>query len=91
MRKSFLTFMLTLLTGVLFAQQPLDEPLSNLDTKLRVETRQEIRRIQKETGVTAIFVTHDQEEAMSISDQIVLMKDGAIEQVSPPTDMYLIL
>ena len=67
----------------------LDEPLSNLDTKLRVETRQEIRRIQKETGVTAIFVTHDQEEAMSISDQIVLMKDGAIEQVSPPTDMYL--
>ena len=67
----------------------LDEPLSNLDTKLRVETRQEIRRIQKETGVTAIFVTHDQEEAMSISDQIVLMKDGAIEQVSTPTDMYL--
>ena len=67
----------------------LDEPLSNLDTKLRVETRQEIRRIQKETGVTAIFVTHDQEEAMSISDQIVLMKDGAIKQVSTPTDMYL--
>ena len=67
----------------------LDEPLSNLDTKLRVETRQEIRRIQKETGVTAIFVTHDQEEAMSVSDQIVLMKDGAIEQVSTPTDMYL--
>ena len=67
----------------------LDEPLSNLDTKLRVETRQEIRRIQKETGVTDIFVTHDQEEAMSISDQIVLMKDGAIEQVSTPTDMYL--
>ena len=67
----------------------LDEPLSNLDTKLRVETRQEIRRIQKETGVTAIFVTHDQEEAMSISDEIVLMKDGAIEQVSTPTDMYL--
>ena len=56
----------------------LDEPLSNLDTKLRVETRQEIRRIQKETGVTAIFVTHDQEEAMCISDEIVLMKDGAI-------------
>ena len=67
----------------------LDEPLSNLDTKLRVETRQEIRRIQKETGVTAIFVTHDQEEAMCISDEIVLMKDGAIQQVSSPTDIYM--
>lgn len=67
----------------------LDEPLSNLDTKLRVETRQEIRRIQKETGVTAIFVTHDQEEAMSISDQIVLMKDGAIQQISTPSEIYL--
>lgn len=67
----------------------LDEPLSNLDTKLRVETRQEIRRIQKETGVTAIFVTHDQEEAMSISDEIVLMKDGAIQQVSTPSEIYL--
>lgn len=67
----------------------LDEPLSNLDTKLRVETRQEIRRIQKETGVTAVFVTHDQEEAMSISDQIILMKDGKIQQVSTPTDIYM--
>ena len=67
----------------------LDEPLSNLDTKLRVETRQEIRRIQKETGVTAIFVTHDQEEAMCISDEIVLMKNGAIQQVSSPSDIYL--
>ena len=67
----------------------LDEPLSNLDTKLRVETRQEIRRIQKETGVTAIFVTHDQEEAMSISDEIVLMKDGAIQQISSPSDIYM--
>ncbi len=67
----------------------LDEPLSNLDTKLRVETRQEIRRIQKETGVTAIFVTHDQEEAMSISDEIVLMKDGAIQQIAAPSDIYL--
>lgn len=67
----------------------LDEPLSNLDTKLRVETRQEIRRIQKETGVTAIFVTHDQEEAMSISDQIILMKDGTIQQVSTPTELYM--
>ena len=68
----------------------LDEPLSNLDTKLRVETRQEIRRIQKETGVTAIFVTHDQEEAMSISDEIVLMKDGAIQQISSPSDICCI-
>ncbi|MCF0186441.1 MAG: ABC transporter ATP-binding protein, partial [Bacteroidaceae bacterium] len=67
----------------------LDEPLSNLDTKLRVETRQEIRRIQKETGVTAIFVTHDQEEAMSISDEIVLMKSGQIQQVSTPSDIYM--
>lgn len=67
----------------------LDEPLSNLDTKLRVETRQEIRRIQKETGVTAIFVTHDQEEAMCISDEVVLMKDGAIQQISSPSDMYM--
>lgn len=67
----------------------LDEPLSNLDTKLRVETRQEIRRIQKETGVTAIFVTHDQEEAMCISDEIVLMKDGSIQQFSSPSDIYM--
>ncbi|MGL5675067.1 MAG: ABC transporter ATP-binding protein [Cellulosilyticaceae bacterium] len=67
----------------------LDEPLSNLDTKLRVETRQEIRRIQQETGVTAVFVTHDQEEAMSISDQIILMKDGTIQQISTPTEIYM--
>lgn len=67
----------------------LDEPLSNLDTKLRVETRQEIRRIQKETGVTAIFVTHDQEEALSISDEVILMNKGKIEQVSTPKDMYM--
>ena len=58
-------------------------------TKLRVETRQEIRRIQKETGVTAIFVTHDQEEAMCISDEIVLMKDGDIQQISSPSDIYM--
>ena len=67
----------------------LDEPLSNLDTKLRVETRHEIRRIQKETGVTAIFVTHDQEEALSISDEVILMNEGKIEQVSAPKDMYM--
>lgn len=67
----------------------LDEPLSNLDTKLRVETRQEIRRIQKETGVTAIFVTHDQEEALSISDEVILMNYGRIEQISGPKEMYM--
>ena len=59
----------------------LDEPLSNLDARLRLQTREEIRRIQKETGITTVFVTHDQEEAMSISDQIVLMKDGVLQQL----------
>ena len=54
----------------------MDEPLSNLDARLRLQTREEIRRIQKATGITTIFVTHDQEEAMSISDMIVVMKDG---------------
>ena len=55
----------------------LDEPLSNLDARLRLQTREEIRKIQQETRVTTVFVTHDQEEAMSISDQIVVMKDGS--------------
>ena len=54
----------------------LDEPLSNLDARLRLQTREEIRRIQKETKITTVFVTHDQEEAMSISDMIVVMKFG---------------
>jgi len=66
----------------------LDEPLSNLDAKLRLEMRSEIRRIQQETGVTTIFVTHDQEEAMSITDEIVLMKNGSIQQVTTPQKMY---
>ena len=66
----------------------LDEPLSNLDARLRLQTREEIRRIQKETGITTIFVTHDQEEAMSISDMIVVMKDGEIQQVGKPQDVY---
>ncbi len=66
----------------------LDEPLSNLDARLRLQTREEIRRIQKETKVTTIFVTHDQEEAMSISDQIVVMKDGAIHQIGKPQEVY---
>ncbi len=66
----------------------LDEPLSNLDARLRLQTREEIRRIQRETGITTIFVTHDQEEAMSISDLIVVMKSGVIHQVGKPQEVY---
>jgi multiple sugar transport system ATP-binding protein len=66
----------------------LDEPLSNLDARLRLQTREEIRRIQKETGITTIFVTHDQEEAMSISDVIVVMKLGVVQQVGKPQEIY---
>jgi len=66
----------------------LDEPLSNLDARLRLKTREEIRRIQRETGVTTIFVTHDQEEAMSISDLIIVMKEGGIQQVGSPQEVY---
>ncbi len=66
----------------------LDEPLSNLDARLRLQTREEIRRIQRSTGVTTIFVTHDQEEAMSISDLIIVMKDGLIHQVGKPQEVY---
>ncbi|MBR5453706.1 MAG: ABC transporter ATP-binding protein [Clostridia bacterium] len=66
----------------------LDEPLSNLDARLRLQTREEIRRIQKETGITTVFVTHDQEEAMSISDLIIVMKDGVIQQIGEPQSVY---
>lgn len=66
----------------------LDEPLSNLDARLRLQTREEIRRIQKETGITTIFVTHDQEEAMSISDMIIVMKEGMVQQIGKPQDIY---
>ena len=66
----------------------LDEPLSNLDARLRLQTREEISRIQKETQITTIFVTHDQEEAMSISDEIVVMKDGVVQQIGKPQDVY---
>ena len=66
----------------------LDEPLSNLDARLRLQTREEIRRIQKETGITTVFVTHDQEEAMSISDLIVVMKLGVVQQVGKPQEVY---
>lgn len=66
----------------------LDEPLSNLDARLRLQTREEIRRIQRETEITTIFVTHDQEEAMSISDMIVVMKEGVVQQIGKPQDVY---
>ena len=66
----------------------LDEPLSNLDARLRLQTREELKRIQQETGITTIFVTHDQEEAMSISDLIVVMKDGVVQQVDLPQRVY---
>ena len=66
----------------------LDEPLSNLDARLRLELREEIRRIQREMSITTIFVTHDQEEATSITDEIVLMRKGVIQQVATPSVMY---
>ncbi len=66
----------------------LDEPLSNLDARLRLQTREEIKRIQRETGITTIFVTHDQEEAMSISDEIVVMEKGVVQQKDEPQQVY---
>ena len=66
----------------------LDEPLSNLDARLRLQTREEIKRIQRETGITTIFVTHDQEEAMSISDEIVVMNYGILQQKEHPQEVY---
>ena len=66
----------------------LDEPLSNLDARLRIEMREEIRCIQLETKVTTVFVTHDQEEAMSISDSIILMKAGVLQQEAKPQELY---
>ena len=66
----------------------LDEPLSNLDARLRLQTREELRRIQRDTGVTTVFVTHDQEEAMSISDLIIVMKQGVVQQIGKPQQVY---
>ena len=66
----------------------LDEPLSNLDARLRLQTREEIRRIQQETKITTVFVTHDQDEAMSISDLIVVMCKGVVQQIGKPQDVY---
>ena len=65
-----------------------DEPLSNLDAKLRVQMRSEIRRIQKELGITTVYVTHDQDEAMALSDRIVVMHDGRIQQVGSAVEIY---
>ena len=66
----------------------LDEPLSNLDARLRLQTREEIRKIQRSTKITTVFVTHDQEEAMSISDRIVVMKEGVLQQIGAPQQVY---
>jgi putative spermidine/putrescine transport system ATP-binding protein len=66
----------------------MDEPLSNLDAKLRIETRAEIRRIHKELGRSTIYVTHDQDEALSLADRIVVMKDGVVQQIATPHEVY---
>lgn len=66
----------------------LDEPLSNLDARLRLQTREEIKRLQKKTGITTIFVTHDQEESMTICDEIIVMKDGVLQQVGEPQEVF---
>ena len=66
----------------------LDEPLSNLDAKLRVSTRIEIRKLQQRVGITSVYVTHDQEEAMTLSDRVVIMHEGKIQQVGPPKEIY---
>jgi putative spermidine/putrescine transport system ATP-binding protein len=66
----------------------LDEPLSALDAKVRAQLRDQIRRIQLEVGITTLFVTHDQEEALAIADRVGVMRDGKLEQLAPPTDVY---
>jgi sn-glycerol 3-phosphate transport system ATP-binding protein len=66
----------------------MDEPLSNLDAQLRLEMRREIRALQRRLGITMLYVTHDQVEAMTMADQVVLMRSGAIEQDAPPAELY---
>src|SRR5207247_6252706 len=66
----------------------LDEPLSALDAKVRVRLRDEIRRVQLEVGITTLFVTHDQEEALAIADRVGVMQSGRLEQLGPPTEIY---
>jgi ABC-type Fe3+/spermidine/putrescine transport system ATPase subunit len=66
----------------------LDEPLSNLDAKIRVQVRAEIRKLQRELGITTVYVTHDQEEALSLSDRVAVMRDGRVLQLGPPRELY---
>ncbi len=66
----------------------LDEPLSNLDAKIRVQVRAEIRKLQQELGITTVYVTHDQEEALSLSDRVAVMRDGRVLQLGPPRELY---
>ena len=66
----------------------LDEPLSALDAKIRVALRKEIRSIQRQLGITTVYVTHDQEEALSLSDRVVVMSEGRIEQIGTPSEIY---
>jgi ABC-type Fe3+/spermidine/putrescine transport system ATPase subunit len=66
----------------------LDEPLSNLDAKIRIQVRAEIRRLQKDLGITTVYVTHDQEEALSLSDRVAVMRDGKVLQVATPKELY---
>ena len=66
----------------------MDEPLSNLDARLRIEMREEILRIQSRTGITTIFVTHDQEEALSLSSRVILLCDGRVQQIGSPETLY---
>ena len=66
----------------------LDEPLSNLDAKLRIDMRMELKRLQKELGITTLYVTHDQEEALTLSDRIAVFNNGYVEQVGTPYEIY---
>ncbi|MCW1065544.1 sugar ABC transporter ATP-binding protein, partial [Streptococcus anginosus] len=66
----------------------MDEPLSNLDAKLRVQTRTQIASLQRSLGVTTVYVTHDQTEALTMGDRIAVLKDGVLQQVGTPRDMY---
>ena len=66
----------------------LDEPLSNLDAKVRIQVRAEIRKLQKELGITTVYVTHDQEEALTLSDRIVVFNQGRVFQIGPPKELY---
>jgi ABC-type Fe3+/spermidine/putrescine transport system ATPase subunit len=66
----------------------LDEPLSNLDAQLRLEMRAEIKRLHEQTGITALYVTHDQEEALSVADRIAILKDGRLQQIGTPRELY---